>query len=77
MDAARGVVVTLAGALVVLASVRLTAGWPARETVAAGALALAGAAVLGGTLAIFGGWQEKGRTFLLGVVCGLILLVVA
>lgn len=77
VDGLRGVVVTVSGALVTLLAVRTAAGWPAESTVAAAAIGVAGAAVLGGTLDVFGGWHEKGRTFLLGVVCGLILLAVA
>ena len=76
VDGVRGMVVTVSGALTTFLAVRLAAAWPAESTVAAAALGIAGAAVLGGTLGVFGGWREKGRTFLLGVACGLILLAV-
>jgi PTS system mannose-specific IIC component len=77
VDGIRGVVVTISGALATVLAVQIAAALPAEGTVAAGALGVAGAAMLGGTLRVFGGWHEKGRTFLLGVVCGLILLAVA
>jgi hypothetical protein len=77
VDGIRGVVVTIGGALATVLAVQIAAAMPAEGTVAAGALGVAGAAMLGGALRVFGGWHEKGRTFLLGVACGLILLAVA
>jgi hypothetical protein len=39
-----------------------------------GAIAVAAAAVLGGTLGVFGGWSERHKAFVLGAVAGCALL---
>jgi mannose PTS system EIIC component len=76
LDLARGSAVALGGALLGTLLLRLGgplwqagAGWPLA------ALAVAGAAMLGAALPLFGGWSERRLAFLLGVLCGCALLL--
>lgn len=78
VDLIRGALVSLVGAAVGLALLRV---WPATEPRVAEAalrvILVGGAAVLGAALAIFGGWSDRRWTFLAGLACGSILLVIA
>jgi PTS system mannose-specific IIC component len=49
--------------------------WLLGSEVAAATLTIAAAAVLGALVSIFGGWRERHRALLLGLVCGSILLL--
>lgn len=75
LDLARAGVVTLAGGLIaygLLLALRVAWGVPATTTLAA--LSVAGAALLGAALPLFGGWKERRLAFGFGLLCGLLLL---
>lgn len=77
LDFVRGAVVCVAGALLgTLLLGTLTPLWGVHPRLAASALLLAGSAVLAAALTVFGGWREARRFFLLGAVCGSLLLLI-
>jgi mannose/fructose/N-acetylgalactosamine-specific phosphotransferase system component IIC len=77
LDFARAALLTLAGALLGSALVTFLApradlpAWLIRS-----AIAVAAAAVLGGSLRVFGGWSERRRAFVLGAIAGCALLLI-
>jgi mannose/fructose/N-acetylgalactosamine-specific phosphotransferase system component IIC len=76
-DFARGAAVVLAGAAVGIGVVRAgTVLWSATPLLASAAITVAATATLGSSLAIFGGWHERHALFLLGILCGSLLLLV-
>jgi mannose/fructose/N-acetylgalactosamine-specific phosphotransferase system component IIC len=75
LDGTRGALVCLAGAALGTVLLRASAPlWEVPVVATRGVLAIAGAAVLAGTLTVFGGWTLQRRLFLLGALCGSILL---
>jgi mannose/fructose/N-acetylgalactosamine-specific phosphotransferase system component IIC len=76
LDALRGVIVCLVGAGAGTLLLRAAAPfWGVEAVVTLGALAIASTIVLAGALTIFGGWTTQYRVFLLGALCGTLLLV--
>lgn len=76
-DLGRGMVVTLAGMAVGgLLLVRLRPLWGLDSASAVGVLAVCATAVAASALSLFGGLGQRRRTFLAGVACGLLLLVI-
>lgn len=76
LDALRGVVVCLSGAGIGTLLLRVAAPlWGIETTVTRSALAIASTIVLAGALTVFGGWTSQYRIFLLGALCGTLLLV--
>jgi PTS system mannose-specific IIC component len=76
LDFLRGAFVTVAG--VAAASIlvaRLEPLWPVGSTATLGAIVIAGSLVLGGTLTVFGGWAERRKVFLIGLICGSLTLL--
>jgi N-acetylgalactosamine PTS system EIIC component len=76
-DLARGMVVTVVGVAVggpVLA--RLRPLWGLDAASAVGVLTVCAAAFAASALSLFGGLGQRKRTFLAGVACGLLLLVI-
>lgn len=77
IDGLRGAVVTLGGALAATALLRwLTPVWNLDSVFPLGLLAVAGTVMFGAALPLFGGWSERRLAFLLGILCGSILLLV-
>ncbi len=78
LDFVRGAVVTLAGALAGAALLlALTPLWSLPEPIVRSAIAVAATTVLAGALAVFGGWRERKRIFLFGLLCGTLLSLIA
>lgn len=76
LDFLRGSLVTLVGTIVGgLLLAALGPLWTVGTESALGVLGVAGAAMIGALLPLFGGWGERRIAFTLGVVCGLILLL--
>jgi mannose/fructose/N-acetylgalactosamine-specific phosphotransferase system component IIC len=76
LDFLRGAFVTVAG--IAMGSVlvaRLEPLWPIGSAATLGAIVVAGTLVLGGTLTVFGGWVERRKVFLLGLLCGSLTLL--
>lgn len=77
IDGVRGAVVTLVGGLAAAALLRwLAPVWSLDSVSPLGLLAVAGAVMFGAALSLFGGWGERRLAFLLGILCGSILLLV-
>jgi PTS system mannose-specific IIC component len=77
LDFARAALVTLMGMLLGSGLVNWLA--PRAELPAdliRSAIAIAAAAVLGGSLRVFGGWSERRRAFVLGAIAGCALLLI-
>jgi mannose/fructose/N-acetylgalactosamine-specific phosphotransferase system component IIC len=75
IDGLRGAVLSLSGAFLATMLLHVSAPfWQIPAVTTRGVLAIAGAAVLAGTLTVFGGWTLQRRLFLLGALCGSILL---
>jgi mannose/fructose/N-acetylgalactosamine-specific phosphotransferase system component IIC len=77
LDFVRGALVSIVGAA--LGSVLLRAlapMWGLHPRVTGGGLLLTACAVLAAALAVFGGWREARRFFLLGAICGSLLLLI-
>jgi mannose/fructose/N-acetylgalactosamine-specific phosphotransferase system component IIC len=75
LDFVRGSLVSVVGAVLALALLRMAGGsWALGEVPATGALGVAGAAMVGATLSLFDGWSERRLAFVLGLLCGLTLL---
>jgi mannose/fructose/N-acetylgalactosamine-specific phosphotransferase system component IIC len=75
-DFGRGGAVSVTGALVGTLVVGAAAGlWGLPPMVALALLSAGVAAVITGTLDLFGGWRERWLLFLLGLLCGSLLLV--
>lgn len=78
LDFARGAIVTVVGAMAGAALLfALTPFWALPETVVRSAIAVATITVLAAALAVFGGWQERKRIFLFGLLCGTLLSLIA
>lgn len=76
LDLVRGVAVVLLGGWIGMHAVRWAASvWTLGAGPALGALAVAGAALAGAALSLFGGWRERGLLFGFGVLCGLLILL--
>ncbi|MGH7504866.1 MAG: PTS sugar transporter subunit IIC [Longimicrobiales bacterium] len=77
LDFLRGVIVCITGALCGTFLLAMLAPlWGVQPRMAGGALLLAGSAVLAASLTVFGGWHEARRFFLLGAVCGSMLILI-
>jgi mannose PTS system EIIC component len=77
LDLARGSGLALGGALIGMVVLQVAAPlWRAGTDWPLAVLAVAGSAMLGAALPLFGGWSERRLAFLLGVVCGCALLLV-
>jgi PTS system mannose-specific IIC component len=78
LDFVRGAIVTMVGALAGAALLfALAPMWGLPDYVVRSAVAVATATVLAGALVVFGGWVERKRIFLFGIVCGTLLALVA
>lgn len=78
LDFARGAVVTLVGALAGAALLLAFAPfWSLPEPVVRSAIAVATTTLLAAALSVFGGWQERKRIFLFGLLCGTLLSLIA
>jgi hypothetical protein len=77
LDFLRGTTVCLVGAAV---GSYLLPGlaplWGVHPRITGGGLLLTACAVLAAAIAVFGGWREARRFFLLGAVCGSLLLLI-
>lgn len=76
VDGLRGATVSVLGALLGGFLLRLALPlwmWP--QAISAGALTVAVAAVLTGALTVFGGWTERRHAFIIGLVCGWLILL--
>lgn len=77
LDFVRGAMVSLVGAVLGSAVLRAVAPlWGVHPRLTGGGLLLTACAVLAATLAVFGGWREARRFFLLGALCGSLLLLI-
>jgi mannose/fructose/N-acetylgalactosamine-specific phosphotransferase system component IIC len=77
LDFARGAVVATVGAMAGVVFVRsVLAVWGAHPALAIGAITVAATAMLGSSLSVFGGWRDRYVLFLLGALCGALLLLV-
>ena len=77
LDFARAALITLMGALLASGLVNWLA--PRADLpngLIRSAIAVAAAAVLGGSLRVFGGWSERSRAFVLGAIAGCALLLI-
>lgn len=78
LDFVRGALVTLVGALAGAALLYALAPlWGLPEVAVRSAIAVATATILAAALVVFGGWQERKRIFLLGILCGSLLSLIA
>ncbi|MBX6362975.1 MAG: PTS sugar transporter subunit IIC [Gemmatimonadetes bacterium] len=78
LDFARGALVALVGALVGSVLLRTLAPYWALGSVAAlGMIVVGGSGMVGATLPLFGGWSERKAAFVVGIVCGLLILLLA
>lgn len=78
LDFLRGAVVSLVGALAGAALLfALVPLWALPESVVRSALAVATTTLLAAALAVFGGWHERKRIFLFGLLCGSLLSLIA
>jgi mannose/fructose/N-acetylgalactosamine-specific phosphotransferase system component IIC len=76
LDFLRAAVLAVGGAALGTLLLRPAAGrWLLGSEIAAAAITIAAAAVLGALVSIFGGWRERQRALLLGVLCGSLLLL--
>lgn len=76
LDFTRAAVLTVAGALVGSLLLQPAAGrWQLGSEFGSAALAIAAAAVLGALISVFGGWRERQRAVVVGIVCGSLLLL--
>jgi len=77
LDFMRAGLFTLLGALVSSWVLQFAAGrWELGSDFAAAVLTIAGATVLGALISVFGGWRERRRALVIGIVCGSLLLLV-
>lgn len=77
VDFVRGALLSLIGAAAGSALLRALAPlWGVHPRVTGGTLLLAACAVLAAAVAVFGGWREARRFFLLGAICGSLLLLI-
>ena len=78
LDYVRGALVTVVGALAGAALLYALAPlWGLPEVTVRSAIAVATATILAAALVVFGGWQERKRIFLLGILCGSLLSLIA
>ncbi len=78
LDFVRGAVVSVVGALAGAALLYgLVPFWGLPDSTVRSALAVATATILAAALIVFGGWHDRKRIFLLGVLCGSLLSLVA
>ncbi|HET9986209.1 MAG TPA: PTS sugar transporter subunit IIC [Longimicrobiales bacterium] len=78
LDFARGAVVSLVGALVGSVLLRTVAPyWALGSAVALGIIVVGGSGMVGATLPLFGGWSERRAAFVVGIACGLLILLFA
>jgi mannose/fructose/N-acetylgalactosamine-specific phosphotransferase system component IIC len=76
VDFVRGVLVCVSGAVAGSLLLRgLAPLWAVHPRVTGATLLLAGCAVLAASIAVFGGWREARRFFLMGALCGSLLLL--
>jgi PTS system mannose-specific IIC component len=76
IDLARGGVVSVVGAALGAWLLRgVHPLWAMPGGVVLGVLAVSGAAMLGAALPLFGGWQARRIAFVLGILCGSLLLL--
>jgi mannose/fructose/N-acetylgalactosamine-specific phosphotransferase system component IIC len=76
-DFGRGAVVAAAGALFGLIVMRVGLPlWVTDPALALGAITVAATAMLGSALRVFGGWRDRQLLFLLGALCGALLLLI-
>jgi len=76
LDYLRGALVAAAGAWLGALALRwLAPRWDLDAVSPAGVLVVATAAIIGALLQLFGGWGERRLAFLLGILCGLTLLL--
>jgi hypothetical protein len=77
VDFVRGALLSVLGAAAGSALLRSLAPlWGVHPRLTGGSLLLAGCAVLAAAVAVFGGWREARRFFLLGAICGSLLLLI-
>jgi mannose/fructose/N-acetylgalactosamine-specific phosphotransferase system component IIC len=77
LDFLRGVLLSVGGAALGSALLRTLAPlWGVHPRLTGGGLLLTACAVLAATVAVFGGWREARRFFLLGAACGSLLLLI-
>ena len=75
-DFLRGSIMSVAGAAIAFLLLRAVGGyWSLGTGPAAGALGVAGAAMVGASLSLFKGWSERRLAFALGVLCGVLVLL--
>lgn len=78
VDLLRGAALGLVGSVVGAVLLRLVAPlWLMDSSVALGVLGVAGTAMIGALLPLFGGWTERRLAFLLGILCGSVLLLLS
>lgn len=78
LDFLRGAIVTTVGALAGAALLLAFAPfWSLPESVVRSAIAVATTTLLAAALSVIGGWQERKRIFLLGLLCGTLLSLIA
>ncbi|MGH7445490.1 MAG: hypothetical protein ACREKM_11460, partial [Longimicrobiales bacterium] len=78
LDFLRGALVSLTGALAGAALLSALAPmWGMSDGTVRGAIAVATATILAAALVVFGGWQDRKRIFLLGLLCGSLLSLIA
>jgi hypothetical protein len=76
VDLVRGALVGLAGAGAGSLLLRaLGPFWALPRDVTLGMIAVCGAAVLAGSLVVFGGWTDRSKALLLGIACGSLALL--
>lgn len=76
IDLLRALLVTTAGTVLAVGLLLVTErGWGLTADVGFGLLAAGAAGMLGAALMLFGGWAERRLSFLLGLVCGVALLL--
>jgi mannose/fructose/N-acetylgalactosamine-specific phosphotransferase system component IIC len=77
VDYVRGAVVSTSGAAIgVIVLLAVVPGWGVAHVIATGAIIAAAAGAIGASLTVFGGVDERSRMFLLGLLCGSVLLLV-
>lgn len=78
LDFGRGAIVTVVGALAGAALLlAFTPFWALPEAVVRSAIAVAATTLLAAALSVFGGWRERRRIFLFGLLCGTLLSLIA
>jgi mannose/fructose/N-acetylgalactosamine-specific phosphotransferase system component IIC len=76
LDFLRAAVLAVGGAALGTVLLRALAGrWLLGSELAAAALTVATATVLGALMSVFGGWRERQRALLAGMICGSLLLL--